>query len=230
MSDARRPTGDRLRPSDPVTPPREVSKRAKQTVETARETLAHTHQALEDTRRLMQQQEEMVQYNRARRERRAELRGFPPATVPPAGSDILLIEDDPADVALFRYALKERALPCQLTILTKRSQVEAFVRQASTATPLFHPRLIIADCHIPVMEPTDIVMAVRTVPAYQRIPVLLFSFLPEAKGQQLSEASGATAFIRKPGELEAFVTTVSSMVYRWGGMGGSADVTPASPQ
>jgi len=45
--------------------------------------------------------------------------------------DLLLIEDSPADVALFRHALNECALPCQLTVLTQRSDVEAFVRQAA---------------------------------------------------------------------------------------------------
>jgi CheY-like chemotaxis protein len=98
--------------------------------------------------------------------------------------DILLIEDSSADVALFRHALKECALPCQLTVLTHRSEVVAFVRQAATAPPLFSPRLIIADCWIPGMAAEDIIGAVRTVPAYRRVPVILFSSLDEVEGEQ----------------------------------------------
>jgi CheY-like chemotaxis protein len=96
--------------------------------------------------------------------------------------DILLIEENPADVALFRYVLHECALPCRFTVLSRRRDVEAFFAQAATAASLSLPRLIIADCLIPSMEAEEIMTTVRAVPAYQRVPVILFSTLPEAEG------------------------------------------------
>jgi DNA-binding response OmpR family regulator len=144
--------------------------------------------------------------------------------------DILLIEENPADVALFRYVLHECALPCRFTVLSRRRDVEAFFAQATTAVSLSLPRLIIADCLIPGMEAEAIMTAVRAVLAYQQVPVILFSTLPEAEGHRLSAQCGATMFVTKPGELRAFVEAVSTMVRRWSGPGGSADVTPANPQ
>jgi len=76
--------------------------------------------------------------------------------------------------------------------------VKAFFAQATTAAYLSLPRLIIADCMIPGMEAEDIVAAVRTVPAYHRVPVILFSTLPEAEGQRRYVQCGATAFVQKP--------------------------------
>ena len=73
------------------------------------------------------------------------------------------------------------------------------------------------------MEAEDIVAAVRTVPAYQHVPVLLFSSLPEAEGQRRCVQCGATAFVHKPGELQAFVEAVSTMVRQWGGVGEGLD-------
>jgi len=35
---------------------------------------------------------------------------------------------------------------------------------------------------------------------------------------------GATAFVRRPGELEAFVTAVAALVRHWGGGGDGADL------
>jgi len=135
----------------------------------------------------------------------------------------LLINDSPTDVALFRYALKAYALPYQVTVLEHRSEVEAFVRQAATTTHLSPPRLIIVDAMIPGMEVEDVIAAVRTVPAYQRIPVILFSFLAEAEGERRRVQCGATAFVDKPfvyksGDLEAFVTAVITIMLRWSGM------------
>jgi len=108
--------------------------------------------------------------------------------------------------------------------------VKAFFAQATTAAYLSLPRLIIADCMIPGMEAEDIVAAVRTVSAYHRVPVILFSTLPEAEGQRRYVQCGATAFVQKPGELQAFVETVATMVRRWSGTGGGSDVPLANSQ
>jgi DNA-binding response OmpR family regulator len=105
--------------------------------------------------------------------------------------------------------------------------VEAFFAQAATAASLSLPRLIIADCLISGMEAEAIMTAVRTVPAYRRVPIIFFSTLPEAEGQRLSAACGATMFVNKPGELRAFVEAVSTMVRRWGGGGEGLDLLPA---
>ena len=147
-----------------------------------------THTILSRTRQLLKQTEEIGQHRQARREYEAEHAAPLSMSASRAGVDILLIEDNPADVALFRYVLKECAFPCQLTVLSRRSEVEAFFTQATTAAYLSPPRLIIADCLIPGMEVEDILAAVRTVPAYHRVPVILLSTLPKGNGAAYSVA------------------------------------------
>jgi chemotaxis family two-component system response regulator Rcp1 len=231
MSDSHRPKNDHRPPHGSATRLSEERKKARALGEAAREMRAQAHHAMETNRQLMQHNEEIVQHIQASRERQAELGSFPPPAAPRTTLKILLIEDAPADVELFRYALQECGLCCEVKVLMQGSEVEAFVRQAATASPLFRPQLIIADCMIPGMEAEDILAALRTVPAYQRIPVFLFSTLAEAEGQRRSVQCGATAFVPKPGQLQAFVETVATMVRRWsGGRGGGSDVTLAIPQ
>ena len=147
-----------------------------------------------------------------------------------ASMDILLIEDSLADATFFRHVLKECGVRCQLTVLRQRSGVEVFFTRAASSEYPSLPRLIIADCMIPGMETEDLMAAVRTVPAYQHVPVILFSTLAEEVGERRRVRCGATAFIYKPGELTAFVEAVSTMMRQWGGLDGSTNVTPASPQ
>jgi CheY-like chemotaxis protein len=194
--------------------------------ENARDKRARAHQALAKTRRLLKDSEAIFQHTPARREHQAEQAAASATTAPRPGIDIVLIEDTATDVTLFRHALTECALSCQLTVLTQRSDVETFVRQAASSAPFSPPQLIIADCLIPGMEAEEILAALRTVPAYQRIPVILFSSLEEEEGQRRRLQCGATGFVRKPGELEAFVRAVSTMVRRWGGV--SESTAPAS--
>ena len=140
--------------------------------------------------------------------------------------DILLIDESPTDVDLFRRALNACALPCSLLVLWQRSDVAAFVRQAATVPPLRTSRLIIAEAWIPGMAVEESLAAVRTVPAYAAVPAVLFSALPEEEGQRRGAQSGATGFVHKPSEWQAFVAAVATIVRRWGG--GSAETLAQS--
>ena len=131
--------------------------------------------------------------------------------------DILLIDESPTDVDLFRRALHACALPCPLLVLWQRSDVAAFVRQAATAPPLRTSRLIIAEAWIPGMAVEESLAAVRTVPAYAAVPAVLFSALPEEEGRRRGAQSGATGFVHKPSEWQAFMAAVATIVCRWGG-------------
>ena len=200
-----------------------LRQKARELGETARVRRARAHQAFDKTRQVIKDTEEIFQHNQAQRERQAEQGVLRTPTTPRAVREIVLIEDSSADVHLFRLALKMCAFSCQVTVLSERSEVETFVRQAATSAPLSLPQLIIADSSIPGMEIEEILVALRTVPAYESIPVILFSSLEEAEGQRRSAQCGATGYVRKPGELEAFVRAVATMVHRWGGGNASQD-------
>jgi len=75
------------------------------------------------------------------------------------------------------------------------------------------------------MEAEEILAAMRAVPAYAAVPVVLFSSLAEAEGQRRSRQCGATAFVHKPGQLRAFVEAVATLVCRWGGVRAGAALT-----
>ena len=217
MSDSHGPKDDHRQPHGAATKLSEARKQARALSEAAREMRAQAHHAMEATRQLSKRNEEIVQHIQASRERQAELRGLLPPAAPRTAVKILLIEDAPADVELFRYAFQEYGLDCEVKVLMQGNEVEAFVREMATAAPLFQPQLIIADCLIPGMETEDILAALRTVPAYQGIPVLLFSTLAEAEGQRRSVQCGAAAFVPKPSQLQAFVEAVATMVRRSSG-------------
>ena len=223
MSDTRPSKDNHVQPSDTPAPASGAMQKAKNTVETARDLLARAHQALDTKRQLIQSKQEILHYNQARRERQAEQTPSHALTVPHGVSiTILLITDSPGDIARFHFALQEHALPCTMKVLTERSAVEAFVHQAATVAPLFLPRLILTDGLMPGMEAEEIVFALRSVPAYQRIPNLLFSTMEEAEGQRRYIQCGATAFVHKPRNREALGSVVATMAHRWGGGGKSA--------
>jgi CheY-like chemotaxis protein len=86
---------------------------------------------------------------------------------------ILLIEDSLADIALFREALKEVAIPRQLSVLKQTSEIEAFVALAKSAAATACPHMIILDYFLNRMEVAEILARVRSLPGYERVPVIL---------------------------------------------------------
>jgi len=115
MSDARPPKDNQGQPSDAATRCTETRKKARTLIERARDTRARAHQAFATTRQHITQADATAQHMQARRERRAEQGTLPRTSPSHVLGEILLIEDSPADIALFLYALKARALPYRLT-------------------------------------------------------------------------------------------------------------------
>jgi hypothetical protein len=128
MSDAHRPKHDHRQPHGAATRLAKARKEARELSEAAREMRTHAHRVMETTREVNKHNEAIVRHMRAWRERQAELGGLPPPTAPRTVVPILLIEDNPADVELFRYALKECGLCCEVKVFMRGSEVEAFVR------------------------------------------------------------------------------------------------------
>ena len=138
-----------------------------------------------------------------------------PPPLPHPGVHILLLEDDPADVFLFREALKELPIPCHLSVLMDIREVVAFVAQvgSAAATP---PQLLLLDYFMHGTEAVDTLARVRRLPGYGQIPAILFSTPPEREGQRQSTILGTTAFVQKPSALEAYFAAVTAIIYRWG--------------
>ncbi len=132
------------------------------------------------------------------------------------GVHILLIEDSPADIALFREALQKLPIPCQLTACTHFRELEAFVVQAGSAAAAARPQLILLDYLLTDMEAAETLALCRSLPDSETIPVILFSGLPETEGQQRSTVLGTTAFVQKPGALQPYFAAVAAIIYRWG--------------
>jgi CheY-like chemotaxis protein len=204
--------------------------------EKARDKIARSHQAANKTRQLVKRSEEIAQHLRARQEYRAEQADraplFPPPPSSPAFSPpalphvlvhILLIEDNLADITLLREALKEVAIPCQLSVLRQSSEIEPFVAQAKSAAPTARPHVIILDYVLNGIEVTETLSQVRRLPGYEQIPVILFSGLPEMEGQRQRTLLGTAAFVQKPTQLQPYFDAVAGIVYRWGRRSDSID-------
>jgi chemotaxis family two-component system response regulator Rcp1 len=116
--------------------------------------------------------------------------------------EILLAEDNPADVYLIREALKEHGVEC--TVRTAADGKDALTLLCSLDQP-YRPDLIILDLNLPRHDGIEILQTVRSNEATARIPVVVLTSSDSPRDRLTANELGATRYVRKPSNLEQFM-------------------------
>ena len=114
---------------------------------------------------------------------------------------IIVIEDNPADVRLLRYALDETAEKYELEVLSDGEEALRFVRQcASSNGP--DPCLIVIDLHLPKYDGAAILSAIRQEPAVAHVRVAVLTTIASPEEELAIRALGVDLYRNKPHELD----------------------------
>jgi len=129
--------------------------------------------------------------------------------VPPI--EILLIEDNAADVRLTVEAFKEARVANRLHVA--RDGVEAIRMLKEPATP--RPDLILLDLNLPRKDGREVLQEIKQDDALRHIPVVILSTSQAEQDILHSYRLGANAFITKPVEIDQFFEVVRSLDQFW---------------
>jgi len=121
------------------------------------------------------------------------------------GKVILIVEDDPKTIKLFRDLLQ----------VSRYETLEATDgKQAIDLAREKMPDLILMDIQLPVMDGLEATKILKTDPATKSIPVIALtaSAMPEDHNKFMK--AGGDAFITKPVDTRAFLATVKEYLER----------------
>jgi CheY-like chemotaxis protein len=120
---------------------------------------------------------------------------------------ILLAEDNPADVYLLREALGMQKQEFKLTVLTDGEQALNYIDATAdpTSTELT-PDLIVLDLNLPKSDGSDVLRRIREKPDLQAVPVVVLSSSDSHRDRQFAEKLGADSYITKPSDLDGFLS------------------------
>ena len=105
---------------------------------------------------------------------------------------ILLVEDNPADIYLFREALKAAGLKFELTVIDNGADGLAFARRQGEHTASSVPDLAVLDLNLPKSGGASVLEAMRQSKDLER-------------EQAWAREVGVERFITKPADLEDFL-------------------------
>jgi CheY-like chemotaxis protein len=126
---------------------------------------------------------------------------------------ILLGEDNPADVYLIRQALKEHQVPCNIRVATNGEDVLNALKDSPPGEPL--PDLITLDLNLPRHDGLEILRYIRQTPALAHLTVVILTSSDSPVDTRAAWDLGANQYIRKPSNLESFMeigATIKSLL------------------
>jgi chemotaxis family two-component system response regulator Rcp1 len=120
-------------------------------------------------------------------------------------TEILVAEDNPADVYLIREALKEHGVEGGIRVVSDGGDLLRMIgREDSVATDR-NFGLIILDLNLPRHDGIEILQRLGQSPAFAQIPVVVLTSSDSPKDRLVANQLGAIRYFRKPSNLEQFL-------------------------
>jgi len=121
-------------------------------------------------------------------------------------ADILLAEDNPADVYLIREALREHGVDCALRIASDGGEVLGIISSERAQVDAQGLGLIILDLNLPRHDGTEILQRLREATEFAHIPVVVLTSSDSPRDRLVASQLGAACYLRKPSSLEQFLS------------------------
>ncbi len=118
---------------------------------------------------------------------------------------ILLVENNTADVYLFRKALLGAELNFELTVIEDGGRAMAFVRGEGEYALSPVPDLAVLDLSLPMNDGIQIMEAMRATKRLASVPVVITSSSPSPPARLKDRHLQVVRYIMKPPDLEDFL-------------------------
>lgn len=130
-------------------------------------------------------------------------------------AEVLLVEDNPADVRLTQEAMKEGRLLNHLHVVADGEQALQFLRQEEPYTTAPRPDLILLDLNLPRKSGRDVLAEIKTIPSLLSIPSVVLTTSKADEDVSQTYQLGANCFITKPVDLDKFIAVVQQIESFW---------------
>ncbi len=124
--------------------------------------------------------------------------------------DILLVEDEPADVYLVREAFRQANLAADITVVTDGEDALRFLDKEDIWTTAPVPDLVLLDLNLPRVSGSEVLVAMKSDQRTRSIPVVVFTSSHARTDVEFAYHNYANCYITKPmnGELSPIVEAI----------------------
>ena len=142
--------------------------------------------------------------------------------------DILVIEDNPADVRLVREALAEGGVPAELHWAPTGEEALDFLRRRGEHAGRRTPDLVLLDLNLPGLHGQEVLSEIKRDPELRHIPVVVLTSSTEPSDLQRAYDAGTNAYIAKPTEFAQFLSAMKHVCEFWININQTAPQSPSA--
>ena len=129
--------------------------------------------------------------------------------------EILLVEDNPADVRLTQEALKEGRVLNRLHVVNDGEAAMDFLRHKGPFANSPSPDVILLDLNLPRKDGREVLQDVKNDPQLRRIPVIVLTTSDAETDILKTYDLHANCYVTKPVDLDHFLSVMQSIQDFW---------------
>jgi two-component system response regulator len=129
---------------------------------------------------------------------------------------VLLVEDNPDDVALTRRAFGRSRLANRIVVAEDGERaLELLHGPRADGEPPLEPEVVLLDLKLPKVDGLEVLRRIRAEPRTRRLPVVVLTSSDEERDVVSSYDLGANSFVRKPVDFAEFVEAARQLGLYW---------------
>jgi chemotaxis family two-component system response regulator Rcp1 len=130
-------------------------------------------------------------------------------------AEVLLVEDNEADIRLTREVLSDGRLMNRLNVARDGEEAMAFLRKQSPYEDAARPDLILLDLNLPRKDGREVLAEIKSDPELMRIPVVILTTSRAEADIVQTYGLHANCYIVKPVDLGQFIGVIRSIEDFW---------------
>jgi two-component system response regulator len=131
--------------------------------------------------------------------------------------EILLVEDNPNDVALTLHAFKKSNLTNRIQVVRDGAEALDFLFRTGEFAGRTNgtPKVVLLDLKLPKVDGLEVLQRLRADPKTRSLPVVVLTSSREERDIVDTYQLGVNSYIVKPVDFEQFTETVRQLGFYW---------------
>jgi two-component system, chemotaxis family, response regulator Rcp1 len=129
--------------------------------------------------------------------------------------ELLIVDDNPADISLAREALIACSYSGGINTAADGVEALAFLTRRGEYADAAKPDLVLLDLNLPKRDGLSVLTAIKANRDLRQIPVVIFSTSQLGRDVARSYELGANCYVSKPGNLTEFFSMMRSIEAFW---------------
>ncbi len=129
--------------------------------------------------------------------------------------EILLVEDNPADVRLIQLILEDAEFHVNFTVASNGREALTILSEWRGGADAGRPDMILLDLNMPVMDGREVLAAREKDANLSRIPVVVLTTSQSPEDLEYAYSKCISSYITKPVDVFQFNTKVRDLLNYW---------------